>query len=111
MRRIVLLAIVGATILFGGCDWAGRARSGNSSIDSNLEWRPYTGSAQSGVMAYQIGDDFIRIQFRNQRVYTYSSKRISPDKIEHMKQLAVAGHGLNSFINQNPDVRHGFDLE
>lgn len=69
-------------------------------------------SGRSGVVAFQIGESYIKIQFRNnRRVYVYSSRRINSDKIEHMKRLAVSGAGLNTFINQNSDVRYGFELE
>lgn len=72
-------------------------------------WQPYQGAFRSGVVAYQIGPDFIRIRFRQGRVYTYSANHIPAAKIEHMKYLAKAGQGLNTFINQNPDVRFGYE--
>ncbi|QTQ33738.1 Uncharacterized protein pbN1_37530 [Aromatoleum bremense] len=66
-------------------------------------------SGQSGVAAFEIGVDFVKVVFHgNPRVYVYSARNITPAKIEHMKQLAAAGRGLATFISQNPDVRAGF---
>jgi N-hydroxyarylamine O-acetyltransferase len=65
-------------------------------------------SGDSGVMAYEDGPDFIRIQFRGGETYLYSSPPIRREKIEKMKELAVQGRGLATFINQNPDVRDGY---
>ena len=55
----------------------------------------------SGVAAYEIGADFIRVQFRDGSVYLYTYASAGPHNIEHMKKLAAAGDGLNAFINTN----------
>ncbi|RSB55211.1 hypothetical protein [Acinetobacter soli] len=53
----------------------------------------------SGVVAYEIGDTYIRVQFdRTFKIYTYSYRSAGIEKVEHMKKLAQAGDGLNSFI-------------
>jgi hypothetical protein len=54
----------------------------------------------SNVAAYENGPDFIRVQFADGAVYLYTNTSAGSDNIEHMKQLAVAGHGLNSFISR-----------
>lgn len=55
----------------------------------------------SGVLAYQIGNDYIKVQFKEGRwtlyVYTYQSAGLAA--VETMKNLAQQGHGLNSFIS------------
>ena len=67
-------------------------------------------SGKSGVTAYEIGPDHIKVQFKhNPNVYTYSSRQIAHAKIEQMKALAVVGQGLGTFINQNRDVHDGYD--
>jgi hypothetical protein len=53
----------------------------------------------SGVEAYEIGPDFIRVQFSTGSVYLYTYESATPENIEIMKELASKGEGLNSFIN------------
>jgi hypothetical protein len=55
----------------------------------------------SGVVAYQIGDDFIRVQFSDGSMYLYTYASAGVDNIERMKELARRGQGLNAFINRN----------
>ena len=54
----------------------------------------------SGVYAYEYGDDFIRVEFSTGSIYLYTSDSAGADNIEHMKRLAINGDGLNSFINR-----------
>ena len=61
----------------------------------------------SGVRAYEIGPDFIRVQFADGSVYWYTCKKPGPQNVEHMKRLAVDGRGLHSFINTT--VRYDYD--
>jgi len=53
----------------------------------------------SGIVAYEIGPDFIRVQFSDGAGYLYTYASAGSHNIEHMKQLARRGQGLNSFIN------------
>jgi hypothetical protein len=53
----------------------------------------------SGVSAYEIGADFIRVQFSNGATYLYTYSSAGSENIERMKILAREGNGLNSFIN------------
>lgn len=53
----------------------------------------------SGVSAYEVGSDFIRVQFRDGAVYLYTYSSAGQGNIETMKRLAAAGDGLNGFIN------------
>jgi len=62
--------------------------------------------ADSGAVAYEIGPDFIRVQFADGSIYLYTNASASPKNIDRMKQLARAGEGLNNFININ--VRKGY---
>lgn len=52
----------------------------------------------SGVYAYEIGEDYIKVMFTSRKVYSYSYQSAGKDNIERMKELAVYGKGLNSFI-------------
>ncbi|MCX5807029.1 MAG: hypothetical protein NT010_13380 [Proteobacteria bacterium] len=61
----------------------------------------------SGVLAYEIGDDSITVQFSTGRVYLYTHRSTSSANIEQMKLLAVAGKGLNSYISKY--VKKGYE--
>ena len=52
----------------------------------------------SGVRAYEIGDDSIKVQFSDGSAYLYNYQSAGRSNIEEMKVLAIAGRGLNSFI-------------
>ena len=53
----------------------------------------------SGVSAYEIGADFIRVRFSTGATYLYTYSSAGSENIEQMKILAREGNGLNSFIN------------
>ena len=56
-------------------------------------------SGDSGVLAYEIGRDYIRVQFRN-GTYLYDYGSTGQQNIEEMKILATRGRGLNTFIDK-----------
>jgi hypothetical protein len=58
-------------------------------------------NGKSGILAYETGPDFIRVQFRDNSVYLYTYASAGAHSIEQMKSLAAAGEGLNAFINTN----------
>lgn len=60
----------------------------------------------SGVVAYEIGDNSIKVQFRDGALYLYNDQSAGHHNIEQMKALAIAGRGLNSFISRV--VRKGY---
>lgn len=53
----------------------------------------------SGVSAYEIGSDYIRVRFSSGSIYQYSYRKAGQSHVESMKRLALAGSGLNSYIN------------
>ena len=57
-------------------------------------------SGDSAVVAYEIGNDSIKVQFSDGWIYTYNNESAGHNNIEHMKALASAGSGLNSFISR-----------
>lgn len=62
----------------------------------------------SGVSHFEIADASITVLFKNTaRSYTYSYQRAGRDHVERMKQLALAGEGLNEYINEN--VKKSYD--
>lgn len=59
-------------------------------------------SGDSGVYAFEIGKDHIRIQFKEtDRIYQYSHRKAGAANVEQMKRLALAGRGLSSYIARN----------
>ena len=61
---------------------------------------PYRNIAgSSGVTAYEIGPDYITIEFSDGSVYRYTHASAGQENVEHMKGLATAGQGLNTFLN------------
>lgn len=58
-------------------------------------------SGNSGVLAYEIGDDFIRVQFKHGITYLYNYGSTGQQNVENMKTLAIRGSGLGGFISTN----------
>ncbi|MBW7892369.1 MAG: hypothetical protein H3C48_15355 [Chitinophagaceae bacterium] len=65
--------------------------------------RPYSSKSgkKSGVIAYQAGTDFIRVQFTGREIYTYTYRSAGRAAVETMKKLAAAQKGLSTFIAQH----------
>jgi hypothetical protein len=62
----------------------------------------------SGVYAFEIGIDHIRVRFKgNLRIYQYSYRKAGAGHVEQMKNLAMIGEGLNSYIDRN--VKYLYD--
>lgn len=58
-------------------------------------------NGDSGVRAYEIGNDSITVEFKDGSAYLYNYTSAGSSNIEQMKTLAIAGSGLNSYINKN----------
>jgi hypothetical protein len=57
-------------------------------------------NTESGVTAYEIGKDCIRVVFSDM-IYLYSYKTPGKQHVEKMKELARQGNGLSTYISQN----------
>ena len=56
----------------------------------------------SGVYAYEIGEDYIEVWFNGGgKSYAYSYRKAGRQHVENMKELAINGQGLNSYIIKN----------
>jgi len=65
-------------------------------------------SGISGVRSYEIGDDYIKVRFKNSlKTYKYSHRRPGKIHVDRMKLLALSGRGLSTYINQH--VRENYD--
>lgn len=58
-------------------------------------------SGHSGIEAYEIGADFIRVKFINNSIYLYTNTSSGAANISWMKKLAQRGYGLSTFISQH----------
>ncbi|MCW3078474.1 MAG: hypothetical protein JWO32_3083 [Bacteroidetes bacterium] len=57
-------------------------------------------SGKSGVLAYEIGDTYIKIEFNNNEVYLYDYNRPGKVQVNKMKFFAVRGKGLSTYISR-----------
>ena len=57
-------------------------------------------SGNSGVAAFEVGDDSITVEFRTGDRYLYTDASAGRENIRRMHQLARRGAGLASFINR-----------
>lgn len=65
-----------------------------------------TNKAKSGIIGYVHTETSITIKFSNGKAYRYDlSAVLTKDKLNEMIKLAQSGSGLNSFLNNNPDIR------
>lgn len=55
----------------------------------------------SGVTAFEIGDDYIKVEFADGPLYLYTHSTPGMRKVEQMKKLALAGEGLSTFISRH----------
>jgi formaldehyde-activating enzyme involved in methanogenesis len=59
-------------------------------------------SEDSGVIAYEIGSDFIKVQFKDKNcLYVYNYKSPGKTHVEMMKKKAKEGHGLSTYVSQH----------
>ncbi len=61
----------------------------------------------SNISRYEIGLDFIRVEFKDFSVYKYTNNSAGENHVTEMKRLAVCGQGLNSYIMLN--CRYGYE--
>jgi hypothetical protein len=52
----------------------------------------------SSVQAFELGQDSITVEFNDGAAYVYNCASTGTTHIDQMKSLALAGHGLNSYI-------------
>ncbi len=62
--------------------------------------------SDSGVVAYESGDDFIRVQFSDAAVYLYTNSSAGSHHIQEMIRRAQGGDGLNAYINDHVKKRY-----
>jgi hypothetical protein len=55
----------------------------------------------SGVKSYEIGEDFIIVQYTDGDQYLYDYEKPGAYDVENMKKLAIQGFGLATYISQH----------
>ena len=60
----------------------------------------------SEIWAYEIGENWITIQFTDASVYIYTYESAGTENVDKMKVLALSGHGLYRYIMRH--VKNGF---
>jgi len=55
---------------------------------------------KSGISSYELGIDFIKVMFSSGSIYLYNHTVTGLEKVERMKELALNGVGLNSYIGK-----------
>ncbi|WP_295771173.1 hypothetical protein [uncultured Mucilaginibacter sp.] len=66
-------------------------------------------SGNSGVEAYETGNDNIKIRFKGGDVYLYSYTKPGKRHVEQMKRLATIGEGLATYISRS--VKNNFEAK
>lgn len=64
------------------------------------------GQGDSGVLAFEVHEDAIDIRFKDGGVYRYSARQPGAAHVARMRLLALAGAGLNTYINQQVRERY-----
>ena len=57
-------------------------------------------NADSGIVSYECGPDWIDVRFRSGARYKYTAASAGMHNIEQMQRLAEAGKGLSAYISQ-----------
>jgi len=74
--------------------------------------QPYRNwSGTSGIQSTEIGPDFIRVWWKEGQPFLYTYATVGREHVEAMKRLAKRGSHLNKFINEHPEIKHGFVKE
>ncbi|WP_413519714.1 hypothetical protein [Psychrobacter glacincola] len=55
----------------------------------------------SGISAYEVGDDFIIVRFKKGGMYLYNYSITGSSHVNKMVELARIGNGLNGYMNLN----------
>ena len=54
----------------------------------------------SGVTGYETGSDTITVEFGHSTAYLYTYASAGKQAVEKMKELALAGKGLSTYISR-----------
>lgn len=63
-------------------------------------------NTSSGIVQYEIGTDYILIEFKGKKQYIYNYKVTGKEIVEEMKKLAKSGKGLSNFIHNHAKTNY-----
>jgi hypothetical protein len=64
-------------------------------------------SGKSGVVAYETGEGYIKIQYVSDPLpYLYTDESAGPEHVAQMQKLANAGRGLGTYVSQHVKWRY-----
>jgi macrodomain Ter protein organizer (MatP/YcbG family) len=64
-------------------------------------------NGDSGVESFEIHESYIIVKFKGTyRTYKYSYQSAGQSHVETMKQLALAGNGLNAYIKHHVNSKY-----
>ena len=63
-------------------------------------------AGNSGISGYEVGPSSITVEFKDGHTYLYTYTVPGREEVEAMKQLAIAGDGLNTYINKHVRERY-----
>lgn len=66
-------------------------------------------AGDSPVAGFEIGADFIVVQFKTGMKYRYSYAATGHFEVEKLKSLASEGKGLATYLRENRDVSRRFE--
>ncbi len=58
-------------------------------------------SGNSPVQAFENGESSIIVRYKGGRTYLYTHRASGVSNVERMKEMALNGRGLGTFINQH----------
>lgn len=63
-------------------------------------------SGYSDVNGFMLGKNFIRVQFNDGVIRTYNYRTAGEQNVENMKNLALRGEGLGTYIFHHTAYRY-----
>ncbi|MDI9863036.1 hypothetical protein QM480_01765 [Flectobacillus sp. DC10W] len=60
-----------------------------------------TSGKKSGVIAYEVGNDFIIVKFNTGKIYKYTNSSAGKHHIDNMIALALNSCGLSTYITKH----------
>ena len=67
----------------------------------------YSGQIRrGGAVAFEIGPESIDVEFSSGWIYRFTYQRPGALRVERMKELALDGHGLSTFISRHVKNRY-----
>ncbi|MGF6773043.1 hypothetical protein P3T18_005548 [Paraburkholderia sp. GAS199] len=65
-------------------------------------------SGDSGVLAYEVGADFVAVRFKPGVTYWYTEAGVGAKHVGMLARLGQRGQGLGTYISQHADVKAGY---